>query len=452
MNADPAAARTRRLKLALLTSLAGKGIATVVQLASLPLAIGALGVERFGVYAMLGAFLSWMSIVSVTITPGLTVQIISANARMDRDAERKILGSALMFSFGLAGLLVGGAQVLFHVVGLQRMFGAGYSGFAGELMTGLTVLSLFIALNVVLSVGEAAQAGYQNQYVHNLFLALGNVVTIILIASLVRARPTIANMITAVYAGPIAGRALSFVQLMWARRYLISGMLRIDLATLKIMSKTGSAFLLASVASFCYQSFSVYWVGRRIGPIAAAQMSVFITVLGVLGSLLLMFTQPLWPAIHDATVRNDRHWVRRSYLRIRRHLMLYVGLAAVTVALDGNRIIRLWIKSAPATGAASQTLLGLYLLLLAWEHLNYSFLIGLGRYWLAALSYFSGALIMLVSCTWLVTVFGVSGMLAAMCAGPLMVTAWIYPLKLRHLLLAEPLVIGPAPGAIPYDG
>lgn len=434
---DPALTRTRRLKLALLTSLAGKGISALAQLAALPLAIAALGQERFGVYAMLAAVLNWMNIASVTISPGLTVQLVSANARMDHAQEARLIGSAFIFSVGLAALLSVGIQIVFRQVGVEGIFGSAYLAYADEIRSGMTVLTIFIALSVVLSVAEAAQAGYQNQYIHNMFFSVGNVVMITAIALLVRAKPTVAHMIMAVYSAPLVARALSLVQLLFARRYLIRSLPRIDSSTLRSIVTTGSAFVLATVASFFYQSFSVYWVGRLIGPLAAAQMSVFTTILSVSGSMLIMLTQPLWPAIQDAIVRNDTAWVRRSYFRISKHLMIYAGLAALALAVAGNYVTHIWLKSTVAASGASQILLGFYFALLAWEHLNYSFLIGLGRYWFASLAFSSGALIMLANSTWLVTLFGVSGMLAAMCSGPFLVTAWMYPMKLRSLFVAN---------------
>jgi O-antigen/teichoic acid export membrane protein len=435
MNNTPGATRTRGIKLALLTSLAGKGVSTLVQLAALPLAIGALGQERFGVYAMLAAFLNWMSIVSVTISPGLTVQLINAHASHDRQRESSVFGSAFLFAALFAAALFAASQLLFRGVGIQVLFGNAYAAFDTELSRGLAVLSAFIAINIILSVAEAAQAGYQSLYIHNLFLAAGNILTIVTILLLVRARPTIANMIIAVYSGPLLARAASLLQLLLTRRYLITGLTRIDLPAMKLMARTGSAFMLTSLASFCYQSFSVYWVGRRMGPLAATQMSIFITVLAALGSVLQMLTQPLWPAIQDAVVRHDVAWVHRNYLRVTRYLMLYVALAALVLAVAGNQITHVWLKSSIDASRASQLLLGLYFLLLAWEQFNYSFLIGLGSFWFTSLAYFSGALLMLGNSAWLVVAFGVSGMLAAMCSGPMLVTAWLYPWKLRRLFV-----------------
>jgi len=374
---NPAALRTRRFKLALMTSLAGKGVSIIVQLAALPLAIAALGPERFGVYATLAALLNWASIVSVTITPGLTVQLLKASAEKNHEAEGKIFASAFFFALGLATFLLLGTQILFHATGIQGVFGSGLLKFKDELEHGLLILSVFLAANIILSVAEAAQAGYQNQYLQNIFLSLGNVITIAAITLIVRARPTIGNMIVAVYAGPLAARAASMTQLLWCRRYLVPRPGKMSLPILRVIVGTGSAFILTNIAVFCYQSFSVFWVGRQIGAIAAAQMSVCSMILNVSGSVLIMFTQPLWPAIQDATARNDYAWVRRSYARMSKLLMIYVGLTALALAIAGNHAVHLWIKNGIELDTASQFLLGLYFLLVAWEHTNYSFLIGL---------------------------------------------------------------------------
>ena len=45
--ANPTAFRTQRLRIAMLSSLGGKGVSIVSQLLALPLAIAALGIERF---------------------------------------------------------------------------------------------------------------------------------------------------------------------------------------------------------------------------------------------------------------------------------------------------------------------------------------------------------------------------------------------------------------------
>jgi len=191
---------------------------------------------------------------------------------------------------------------------------------------------------------------------------------------------------------------------------------------------------LITFAAFGYQSFSVYWVGRTVGPTDGGLMALCVMILNVSGSALLMLTQPLWPAVRDAVTRDDLAWVRSAYRRTIGQVMIYVVLASLIIAVSGGYLARHWVKLGADIDMHSQWSLGLYFLLVAWEHLNYSFLIGLGHQWYAALTYTAGASLMLVCALAIVGGMGLSGMLMAMCAGPLLTTAWLYPLRIAKLL------------------
>ena len=150
---------------------------------------------------------------------------------------------------------------------------------------------------------------------------------------------------------------------------------------LRKMLTTGSAFLLTLLGTFLYQSFSIYWTGRELGSAAAAQMSVMMMVLNIVGSILITVTQPLWPAIQDAVTRDDRAWVHSAYRRILRTLVPYIALAGLALAIGGEYILGFWLKSGVYIDITMRLLWGVYFFIVAWEHLNYTVLMGLSRFW-----------------------------------------------------------------------
>src|SRR4051794_32993931 len=84
---DGSPPRGRLIKLALLTSIGIKVTAALIQFTAFPLAARTLGVERFGVYSMLAASLSWITMADIGIGPGLMLGIATSSGRGDRDAE-----------------------------------------------------------------------------------------------------------------------------------------------------------------------------------------------------------------------------------------------------------------------------------------------------------------------------------------------------------------------------
>lgn len=446
--ANSTAFRTQRLKIAMLSSLGGKGVSIVSQLVALPLAITLLGIERFGMYAMLVALLNWMNMAGVAITPGLTVQIVSANSDGNRDAEARVFTTAFLFALLVAVCMFMGLQAFFHVVGVLQLFGAAALPYRYEVGFGLQILVVFMSMSVVLSIVEGAQAGYQNQYVNNLLGTLGSVLSIIAIFVVVRQQPTIPNLILAIYGAPLAARVLNTLHLFWHRRYLLPWRGQFSMDALRTMLATGSAFLLTLLGTFCYQSFSVYWVGRELGSAAAAQMSVMMLVLTLAGSLLIIVTQPLWPAIQDAVTRDDLGWVHRAYRRILEKLIPYVALAALALAVGGEYILGFWLKSGVRIDLTTQVLWGFYFFIVAWEHINYTVLMGLSRFWFASIRFFIGALVMLISSVILVRQIGIDGIFLALCLGPLSLSAWLFPVEIRRLFARHRNV----PSAAPLHG
>ena len=93
MQSDVWVRRGDRLKLAVLASVGSKIVSVSLQFLVIPLAIRALGAERYGVYAMLTSSLGWIPLAGACIAPGLTIAI--AAVRGDYETEADYLTSAL---------------------------------------------------------------------------------------------------------------------------------------------------------------------------------------------------------------------------------------------------------------------------------------------------------------------------------------------------------------------
>ena len=426
--------RTQRFRIAMLSSLGGKTVSIALQLVALPIAIAALGIDRFGIYAMLTALLNWMNMAGMAITPGLTVQIVDANSTGARDAESRVFTTAFLFALMVALCMFLGLQVVFQAVGTLQLIGATARPFQEEVGSGLQILAVLMSLSIVLSTVEGAQAGYQNQYVNNLIGTLGSGLSIVAIVVVVRQHPTIPSLILAIYGAPLAARVLNMLHLFWHRSYLLPWRGHFSIDTLRTMFATGSAFLLTLLGSFFYQSFSIYWTGHELGAAAAAQMSVMMLVITLSGSILITVTQPLWPAIQDAVLRNDIAWVENAYRRILHTLVPYIALAALALVLGGQYILDFWLKSGVTINFTTRILWGLYFFVIAWEHVTYTVLIGFSRFWFASIPFSIGAVVMLVVSVILCSTVGINGIFAALCLGPLSLSAWLFPAEIQRLL------------------
>ena len=106
----PTWTRGSRLKLAILASIGSKLVTVVLQFLVVPLAIRALGAERYGVYAMLTSSLGWITLVGVGISPSLTIAI--AAARGDSRKEAGYLTSALCITGAISTVILAALGIL----------------------------------------------------------------------------------------------------------------------------------------------------------------------------------------------------------------------------------------------------------------------------------------------------------------------------------------------------
>jgi O-antigen/teichoic acid export membrane protein len=425
--------RSRRIKTALITSVCSKVASLGVQLLAIPVALKALGVERYGAFVMLSSALAWMNMANFGIGPGLTKGITSSSARGAREVESRYFSTAFfivsVFSLTLLAGYIGGV----NLVSVGSLFGEVYRPFYNEMSLGIVILGVLLCLQLILSVVDSAQAGYQEQHVNNLWATFANFMSIGLLFVIANFYPTITGMIIAVFGAAIIAKIGNFCSLVLVKRpYLLPRVEYIDKKLVKAIVGTGLAFFLVQISSLINQQASVFIVGRQLGPSSVASFSVAYRLIILAASMVVMFTQPLWPAYMDAVARKEYGWVRKTYRKILLVLMSYAVVTGAVIALFGQHIIKAWVGTTVSVDYSLQVSLGLYFIVLVWGHIHYMTLIGIGNIWPAAITLLIESLLMIGLAVKLVGVFDSTGVALALLAASLLVSSWTLPLMTRR--------------------
>jgi O-antigen/teichoic acid export membrane protein len=77
----------------------------------------------------------------------------------------------------------------------------------------------------------------------------------------------------------------------------------------------------------------------------------------------------------------------------------------------------------------------IFFFLIAWEHIGFIFLVGIGRMWQATIFYLIGAAIMLLFMHILIPDYGINGAFVSMCLGPAIATSIAYPYIFWRIML-----------------
>jgi O-antigen/teichoic acid export membrane protein len=430
--------RERRLKYAIATSLGSKVTTAIVQIVAFPIALAALGPEQFVLYAMLASAVGWLGLVNIGVGPPLTVMMSEAAASGDRLRQQRLFSSAL-WPVVLLVLVTG--TVLFvalHFVSPDRLFGAAYAGQGRTIEAGLTILIAVFLVQTLVSVVEAAQLGYQEQYRLNAMGIGGNLASAIALVGIATIRPSVVSMIAAVSIPPLLFRIANAVSVLSHRPYLrlITGGLSWD--TSRSLVGSGLAFSLATgFGNFLCHQLPIVLIGKRLPTEEAASFAVAMNALLIAAGMVSMVTVSLWPAISDGMARGERAWVERAFHRTRRYSVGYGLLVGAVFAVFGRILFRLWFGASIEVGPALSSALGLYFFLLMWENAHFAVLIGMKDIAMPSLLYVCRSVFAVGLMSFLALRVGAPAAFVALALSVCLFTLWPFHARVQRVLASH---------------
>src|SRR5579863_2092931 len=119
---DDGQRRYARLLQGVVTGIAGRGVGVVISVISVPLTVGYLGGERYGLWIAISTMLAWLGLADLGLGNGLTNALSEAYATGRRDLARSYVATAF-FALSAVMLLVGiGVVVLWPYLDWAAIF------------------------------------------------------------------------------------------------------------------------------------------------------------------------------------------------------------------------------------------------------------------------------------------------------------------------------------------
>jgi O-antigen/teichoic acid export membrane protein len=440
MTSPPNHARFRllRLGMAVGTSLLSKMGSVVLQLVAIPVAVGVLGFEKYGVFAALTAAFACLGVSGIGVGPGLTKAIARTHAAKNETEESAYFTTALLL-LSLTGMLAGFAVYsVLALVSATTLFGEQFAIYQQVIITCAPLLGLLVFLETVLGVVERTQAGYQEMHRANLFGAGGNLAGGIVLLIGIHHFANIPFLVIAVLGMPSLARLCNAFQLLgWHRRYLLKHGLHFSGSKARELLADGVAFTASQAIAPLLMREGAKLIASHVGgPVAAGIFTVLNQLSTFLGGFITMISAPLWPALMDASARHDYAWFDSARRRLALGIMAYVAAAAVILTLTGSWLIDRWLGGNVHVSQMVLLAFSVFYVAMAWAHVNYICLTGLGI--LAGPAAFSMIEAVAAQFTaWLgMQWFGIPGLLWGLAIAIFAVTAWIFPLMLSQRMRA----------------
>ncbi len=353
----------------------------LLSLASVPLTLGLLDKERYGLWITIGSMIQWFTMADMGIGYGLTKGLVTAVAEGNRTAQRELVSTS-MLAIGTVSLVLAAVFALaFPFAPWERIFAISSRVDSSELRLTIAICAGIFFLGFPLGLIEKIYAGYQEGYVANYWATATNAASLAALVAAVRLGRGLPSLVLALSGVPLVVTVVNAAYLFarrhpWLRPSL--GAFRMGLAK-EQLRLGGSVVFIQLVALAMWQNDNII-VAQLFGAAEVAPYSLAFRLGGFYVGLLTLWLNPLWPAYADAVARGDHDWIRQ---KLRRTLTL--GLAAtlaagVVVVIAGATVIRLWARSTTVVPTQGM-LLGVagYIMVMAWLLPHAMVLNGLGH-------------------------------------------------------------------------
>jgi O-antigen/teichoic acid export membrane protein len=291
------------------------------------------------------------------------------------------------------------------------------------------------AIRMMLSIGEAAQMGYQEQYIINAWGTAGNILCLVSLFFVTHYFATVLWIILAVNGASTITRLLNYLYLILKKRpYLYPSYRLFSKNVLRGVIGTGIAFSLVQLSGILSYDLCIIIAGRVIGPAASAHIGIMVQIVSLSMGFVAMISQPLWPAITDAATRHEQHWIQKMYWRTLKLLMIYACIIGFVLGFGGKYLVLYWYGPKVVPSFSLHFLFGVDLILEIWFNIHYIFLMGLGRIRKASILILTRSLVTLPLAILLIPHFGITGAALALVLPMLLLVSWTMPQEFKIAL------------------
>lgn len=371
--------RIRRVAASALASAAARVVTALAAFCVVPVALPALGAERYGVWTAIVSGAAMVSFMDLGLGLGLLNRMSDAHGREDRDEQSRLASNAF---FMLLAVALGMGLLMFLAlpwIPLERFFKGASPEVVRELPDVVrAALACFLAM-LPLGVANQIQLAHQESYRSSAFSAFGSVMSLIGVLVALALEGGLAAAVFGAALGPVIGAAANSGDLYFRRKpWLRPRLAQWDHRVVRSLFGTGLLFLVIQLSALVAYDVDNLVLAWKLGPESVTQYYVTAKLFMQIPIILGFALNPLWPAYTEALAKGDVDWAMQTLWKSIRLGLWINGPLALAAVLAAPWLISLWSKGMVHPDPLVLKALGLWILMNAFNGPLAVFLNGAG--------------------------------------------------------------------------
>lgn len=358
--------RYRRVGLTVVSSAGAKVVTVVTMLISVPLTLHYLGSERYGMWMTISSIVSMMGFADLGMGLGLMNAISEAQGQEDRLAAERYVSSGFFMLSAMALLILAFLAMAYPVVPWQRVFNVTSPQAIREAGPAMAAFITFFAATLPFGVVRNLQSGYQEGFINSLWECAGRVLGLMGLLLVIYWKAGLVWLVVAVAGAPVLSLLLNSFELFGRKRpWLRPRLQNYHSANAKRVLHLGLFFFILKMGIILIYSSDNLIITQFLGPEAVTQYAVPYQLFSFIFVISNMFIGPLWPAYTEALARGDVNWMKKTFVRSLKVILLSTGAISLFLVIFGNQILHLWVGAKISAPLLLNFGLGIWMVLLA---------------------------------------------------------------------------------------
>ena len=407
--------RLKRAGLAGFTAIAAQGLGMAVSFISIPLTVGYLGPERYGLWITISSLLAWLAISDVGFGSALVNALAEADGLEDHTLAQGLVATAFWTLLAVAFVIGLLTALLVPIVNWMEILNVSEAVSEVEVRQAAGLAIGFFCLSFPTSLVTSIYRGYQEAHKGNVWTIAGSLAALGALLIVVQQKGNLPVLILAVTGTMTAVRIINMAFLwLFERPRLLPLPRLIRQQHFRRLWDLGAFYFLQQLGNIGMFQIQPIILSQLQGPLAVGPFNVAYKLLTLPQQLLIMLLSPLLGAYGEAKTRGDWGWIRRALLWTTAGSVALMLGTAVPLALMSPIIIPRWAGTAMMPDILTIIWLSIYVIANGLATPLAILLQGLERAKdIAVLTLVNGAFTIIVS-IWLVPALGAYGMALTM--------------------------------------
>ncbi len=344
----------------------------------IPIMIGYLGNEQYGIWSTLLSIVSWVVLFDMGIGNGLRNKISESIAKGNLAETQRYIATSYVLIGGIAFVLLFLFLFISGILPWQKIFNTNLLS-DSELQTIVNITFVFIFLNFWLSLINQVANGLQKSSITAFNQFFSNFIALVLIYLLSRFTESSLTALAALYGvALIISNILISVWFYNNHRHLFPRTTLYTKEFAKSVSMVGLQFFIIQIAVIIIFTTDKILITQLFGPEFVTEYDVVFKLFSIVTVGYSILVTPLWSAYSDAFHRGDLPWIRKT---VKNQLKIFGLLVAGTLMLVflAPFIIDIWIGKDFPTDLLLTLIIALFTLVSVWNNIFAYLVNGIGE-------------------------------------------------------------------------